>query len=368
MIHHSITTLSPGGGMQTYIKSLLKYRSTNVSDQVIFSLKEVAQSQFELLHVHDQEQLWAVRGECPVIFTLHNHSTYCPSGTKYLEMSQSYCDRNMSTIGCTWGHIVDGCGSRKPQKIFQSLQNSNRELRLIRRLKIPVIAISHYSRQQLIRHGLPSEQVTLLHHGIEIPLTSSAPLTIETHQAQRILFVGRIVPYKGLDWLLRALTQGESSIQLDVAGEGWDRPRVEQLAKQLGVSDRITWHGWCNPEKLDQLYQQCFVVVFPSLWPEPAGLVTLEAYARYRPVIASKLGGIPEYVRSGETGILVEANDSKQLATAITELSTNYPKCKIMGDQGYKWFLEEFTIHDHIKSLQEIYEKTMNYFQLQNTF
>jgi glycosyltransferase involved in cell wall biosynthesis len=59
---------------------------------------------------------------------------------------------------------------------------------------------------------------------------------------------------------------------------------------------------------------------------EPAGLITLEAYARYRPVIASAVGGIPEHLRDGETGILVPINDIKQLAAAITELSTSYEK------------------------------------------
>jgi glycosyltransferase involved in cell wall biosynthesis len=360
MIHHCISTLSAGGGMQTYVKSLLQHHPPNVSDRVLFSIEDVDQSQFDLLHVHDQEQLWAVRGECPVVFTLHNHSTYCPSGTKYLEMSHKCCNRQMSSIGCIWGHLVDGCGSRRPQKIVENLQNSYQELSLIQQLKIPVIAISQYSRQQLIQHGLPPEQVTLLRHGIEIPQSASSPLTLEIHQAQRILFVGRIVPHKGLDWLIKALAQLEPSIQLDIAGEGWDQSRIIQLAKQLGVSDRITWHGWCNSEKLDQLYQQCFAVTFPSVWPEPAGLVTLEAYARHRPVIASHLGGIPEYVRPGETGILVKANDSKQLAIAINELATNYPKSRNMGEQGHEWFLKEFTIENHISQLQYIYEKVVD--------
>lgn len=359
MIHHCISTLSPGGGVQTYIKSLLKYRSPNVSDQVIYSLKEVDQSQFKLLHVHDQEQLWALRGECPAVFTLHNHSTYCPSGTKYLGMSHSGCDRKMSPLGCTWGHLVDGCGTRRPQGIFQDLQNSYRDLNVIQRLKIPVIAISHYSRQQLIRHGLNPEQIVLLHHGVETPQTLSSPLTIEIHQAQRLLFVGRIVPYKGLDWLVKALTQVEPHVQLDIAGEGWDRPRIEQLAKHLGVSDRVTWHGWCNHEKLDWLYQQCFAVVFPSLWHEPAGLVTLEAYARYRPVIASRLGGIPEYILQGKTGILVSANEIKELSAAINELAKNYQKAQNMGQKGHHWLLEKFMLDTHIRCLQNLYEKVI---------
>jgi len=68
---------------------------------------------------------------------------------------------------------------------------------------------------------------------------------------------------------------------------------MEKLVNQLGLNNRVTWHGWCNSERMDVLYQQCFAIIFPSVWPEPAGLITLEAYARYRPVIASKLVEFP---------------------------------------------------------------------------
>jgi glycosyltransferase involved in cell wall biosynthesis len=100
------------------------------------------------------------------------------------------------------------------------------------------------------------------------------------------------------------------------------------------LNERITWHGWCESKKLKTLYQQCFAVIFPSVWPEPAGLITLEAYAHYRPVIGSAVGGIPEYIEPGETGILVPGNDIQKLARAITELDTDYERCFHLGKQG----------------------------------
>ena len=132
------------------------------------------------------------------------------------------------------------------------------------------------------------------------------------------------------------------------------------------MSGRVTWHGWCNGERLEALYHQCFSVIFPSIWPEPAGLVTLEAYAHCRPVIASAVGGIPEHLRHGKTGILVPANDIKKLVAAITELSTNYQKSRQIGEQGHAWFLEEFTLELHVERLQNIYEKTISSFRSKN--
>ena len=358
-IHYSLSGVGCGGGVDTYVKSLLQAQSPNVSPQVITSLKNIDQSQFKLLHVQEQQLVWDITGECPVVYTLHNHSPYCPSGSKYLARSGTGCDRPMSTLGCTWGHLVDGCGSRRPENIIQDFQRSYRELETLKKLRIPVIANSDYVRRQLIRHGLPPEQTVTLHCAIPIPKASTEPLTLETHQNSRVLFAGRIVPEKGLEWLLKALTQVERRVHLDVAGEGWDQPRMERLAKKLGVSDRVTWHGWCEREKMDALYRQCYAMVFPSLWQEPAGLVTLEAYARHRPVIASSLGGIPEYVLDGKTGILIPANDIKNLAAAINELAENYPKARSFGQEGYTLLLERFTMENHVKDLQIIYEKTL---------
>jgi glycosyltransferase involved in cell wall biosynthesis len=363
MIHHcSVVDIRAGGGIETYLSSLLQFPFSDMSNCVLTSLKDLDQSQFKLLHIHGQQLFEELRGECPTIYTLHNHSTYCPSGTKYLATSEAPCDRNMSYLRCTWGHLVDSCGSKRPQNIISNLRDSRHEFDTLKRLKIPIIANSDYVRRQLIENGFPSEQVLTLRCGVAFPQADAQPLIQEIHQNQRILFVGRIVPEKGLSWLLKALKLTDPQIQLDIAGEGRARPQMQKLAKQLGLSDRVTWHGWCNGEKLEALYSQCFSVIFPSIWPEPAGLITLEAHARYRPVIASSVGGIPEYMRHGETGILVAANDAQELSEAITELSSSYRKSRIMGERGHAWVLEEFTIDLHVERLRKLYEKTISNF------
>jgi len=364
LIHHcSLVDLKGGGGIETYLASLLKISQSDVSTQVLKSLNTIDQKQFKLLHVHDYRLLPEISGECPTIFTAHNHITYCPSGTQYLEISKRCCDRNFSYLACSWGHFIDGCGSRRPQNVINNLNTTQQSISTLRQLKIPIIAVSNYIRCQFVKNGIPDNQIVTLHLGISTPINRTEPLNIEDHRKQRILFAGRIVPPKGLEWLLKALTQTESHIHLDIAGDGWDRPRMEQLAQKLGLNDRITWHGWCQPDKLRTLYDQSLAVVFPSVWPEPAGLVTLESYAHYRPIIASAVGGIPEYIQDRETGILVPANDVKGLANAISYLAKNYEVSKLMGQRGHGLFLNKFTIQTHIEGLQEKYASTMLCFQ-----
>jgi len=369
--HCSAVNIQGGGGIETYVASLLGYQAYGAKNSRprldthrISSLKNLDQSQFPLLHVHDPDMLVDVEERCPTVFTLHNHSSYCPSGTKYLAERQIHCDRTMHPLGCAWGHIVDGCGSRRPQNVFQNWWNAALPLTALQKLQIPIIANSNYVRRQMINSGILPQRLITLHCGVKVPPYPTTPLSQKTHQNQRILFVGRIVPYKGITWLIKALAKTNQHIHLDVAGDGWARQDMEKLALDMGLQNRITWHGWCQGEKLAALYQECLAVVFPSLWPEPAGLVTLEAYAHYRPVIASASGGIPEYVQDDKTGILVSPNNVSQLADAIAQLSTNYLKSRLMGELAQAWFQEEFTLDLHIQRLQNIYAKTIAEFKI----
>ena len=365
-IYHCSEVGLSGGGIETYIASLLSRGQQSVSSHVIKSLNNIEQRQFKLLHVHSPEILLQLKGECPAIFTVHNHSIYCPSGTQYLSAQNKICERGYSLIGCTWGKVIDGCGSRRPVRIYNELSGAYFLQETLKSIPITIIANSEYVRQQLIKHGIPAEKTVTLRYGILPSRAKTAPLTQEVHNNNRILFAGRIVPDKGLEWLLKTLLHVDKHVQLDIAGEGWDKPRLEKLAKKLGLTNRIVWHGWCDTDKMNQLYEQCFAVIFPSIWPEPAGLITLEAYARYRPVIASAVGGIPEHVRDGETGILVAGNDIKQLADAINELHSNFHKSRLMGEKGHDLLTQEFTLDAHINKLQIIYEKTIDSFHRRN--
>jgi len=106
-IHYSLCGLGCGGGVDTYVKSLLQAQPPNVSPQVITSLKNIDQSQFKLLHVQEQQLVWDITGECPVVYTLHNHSPYCPSGSKYLAS-----ERNLLRSRYVYSRMHLGSSSR----------------------------------------------------------------------------------------------------------------------------------------------------------------------------------------------------------------------------------------------------------------
>lgn len=139
-----------------------------------------------------------------------------------------------------------------------------------------------------------------------------------------ILFVGRVVPEKGLHVLLRAVSQlSTSDLRVVVAGPAGERREdreyaveLKNLAEGLGKG-RVQWTGAVTDAKLRALYDTADVLVVPSLWPEPAPMVAIEAMAHGCPVIAARVGGIPYLVPDGEAGLLVPPNDPSSLASVI---------------------------------------------------
>ena len=146
------------------------------------------------------------------------------------------------------------------------------------------------------------------------PYASSAPY---------ILGIGRLVPQKGFDILLRAFAKSAiPGWNLLIAGEGPERDSLETLIRDLGLEGRAKLIGRADRAMAVSLFRGCGFFVLPSRM-EPLGIVNLEAMAAGKPVIASRTGGVPEIVLDGETGLLVPAGDQTALAAALARLASD---------------------------------------------
>ncbi len=154
-----------------------------------------------------------------------------------------------------------------------------------------------------------------------------------------ILTVGRwdsAEQYKGADTLIAALPRvlkAAPDASLVLVGDGNDRPRLEQLARDLSVSDRAHFLHGLAPEQLFACYANCDVFALPSSG-EGFGLVFLEAMALAKPVIGGAHGGIPDIVEEGVTGLLVPHGDVEGLARALESLFSDPDRAKEMGARG----------------------------------
>uniref|UniRef100_B8HLJ1 Glycosyl transferase group 1 n=1 Tax=Cyanothece sp. (strain PCC 7425 / ATCC 29141) TaxID=395961 RepID=B8HLJ1_CYAP4 len=307
--------------------------------------------QLDVLHLHSELRLPAVRST-PIVRTIHAHTPYCPSGSRYFKRWQQPCDRQFDLGGCLWGHLVDRCGSIRPANLYAGFQNVWQEKEDLK--PIPLLANSQFVRDQMIRSGYASESI----HVLYLPAPAAAAYSPPPAEGIcRFLYLGRITPEKGWDWLLRSLAQVKVPVQLDVAGLGnaVQEQAFHQLIATLNLQDRVTFHGWVSPSQAIALLQSARALVFPSLWHEPAGLVNLEAAATGRAVIASRVGGIPEYAGQLENALLVEPNDVKGLTQALEQLAGDWHLAVQLGRQGQDR-VEHFSLDGHVKEVLRLYE------------
>jgi len=218
------------------------------------------------------------------------------------------------------------------------------------------IAISQGLAQYLAEtEGFEEAKFEIVHYGIAVdgeavPYGGSEP---------RLVCIGRLIPIKGHLVLLRALAQARArvpDVTLDLAGRGPLEPALKSYARELGLDDAVRFLGFVSP--VQQAIADAAVVVVPSLG-EGFGMVALEAMERARPVIASSVGGLPEIVADGETGLVVPPAEADALAEAIVALAGDLPRARELGIAGRTRALEEFTPERCVARVEALYERAL---------
>jgi len=305
----------------------------------------------DVLHLHRAvDELPDAR--VPTVRTVHGHQGGCPSASRYLSRTGEPCDRAYSIAGCLWGHFVDRCGSVRPKQLTQDFTRIQREIHQAE--QIPTYTVSTFLKDQMRRAGCQADGLRTIHSPAPEVKHSFRPVSRE--DPVRFLFLGRLVPEKGLDWLFRAVPNVEEQIHVEVAGSGRQRGELERLASDLGIRRQVTFHGWVDSDRVPSLMQNARAVVFPSVWHEPAGLTSLEAAAVGRPLIASHVGGIPEYTNEHHA-ILVDVRDRDGLARAMDELASDPDRADRMGRRGRVVAKGGYSMAQFLDRLHDFYER-----------
>lgn len=219
-------------------------------------------------------------------------------------------------------------------KIYQKSAFMNQMLRELLAEANHITACSQHTLNDLEEwYGSPfGAKAGVVYNGID--LSSFAESKPYPHPRPYILGIGRHVPQKGFDVLLKAFAQSvQTSHDLLLAGDGPERGALEQLSAELGLADRVQFVGRADRPLAVSLFQGCSFFVLPSRL-EPQGIVNLEAMAAGKAVLASRVGGVPEIVLENETGLLVPAEDVPALAQAITRLADDDALRQRLGAAG----------------------------------
>jgi len=201
---------------------------------------------------------------------------------------------------------------------------------------------------------------TVLPYGTTVSSTLVQP---QTNDKPRVLFTGRLIERKGLEYLLQAVPSvlQQHDAKFIITGNGDQRPRLEALCSELGLEQAVEFVGFLSKEDLQTEYARCDVWVNPGIvdsWGDAEGLGvgSIEAYNYHKPVIASAVGGIPDTVIDGETGYLVPQKDITALASAICNLLAQPEKARQFGRNGYQFALRTFSWDRIIEKMELLYE------------
>ncbi|MEO7332242.1 MAG: glycosyltransferase family 4 protein, partial [Minicystis sp.] len=235
--------------------------------------------------------------------------------------------------------------------------------RLATRSAERILSISDYTRAQLVKHNdVDTRKVELLPCALD-PFWAAdfvklaGPPAKDATPRPLLLTVARLAAterYKGVDQVIRALPQIAARIpdvRYAVVGDGGDRGRLEALAREVGVADRVEFRGRVSAEELARAYAECALFVMPSA-KEGFGIVFLEAALFGKPSIAGNHGGSPEVVEDGVTGRLVTYEDVSGLATAAIDLLADPERLRAMGVAALHRLEERFTYPTFLRLLR----------------
>jgi glycogen synthase len=194
----------------------------------------------------------------------------------------------------------------------------------------------------------------VIENGIKCP--ALAPISLPTN-SPILLCLGRLVPQKGFDLAVTALAsivERFPQVRLIFAGDGTARQALEQQIAEWGLVDHVEFRGWIAPDEVPALMNGATIVVLPSRW-EGLPSVALQAAMMARPIVATRVGGIPEVVVHQETGLLVEPEDVSALAAAIAFLLVNPEIAVQMGSAGRRRVQEVFSWDKCVGDYKDLY-------------
>lgn len=292
----------------------------------------------------------------PVVQFLHNYRPFSVGGSLYVKGQV----QPEPLRGRYWGEVKEGAwmGSVSRSAVMAVLLKMLHRSRWLNSVHM-WIAISDFMRQRLIEAGaVPAHRITTLHHAWD-----AMPQAPERQDAGYYLFLGRLIGEKGIPTLLQAWDilhhrLGKDTPRLHIAGEG---PLSALVADHARTNPFVCALGQVGGEsKKDQLLR-CRAVVIPSVWWEPLGLVTYEAYDYAKPVLAARSGALEETVRHGDTGLLHLPGDAANLAQDVLDLEGASPTQRAaLGASGRHWLRQETDPSVWLRRFEGIVENIRN--------
>lgn len=312
----------------------------------------------DLVFVHGLEspelEALLIEDRPSALFT-HGYYGACATGSKrYAFPAMRPCSRRFGAA-CLAIHYPRRCGGLSPVTMLADFRRQARRHALLTRYGA-VATASEHMREEMVRHGVDAERA----HSLPMPACAVAPdaqAPPGRPATGRIALLGRLVPEKGGHLLVPALARASVALgrplSLLVAGAGPERARLADLARSQGVNAQFT--GWLEGDALARELRAADLLAAPSIWPEPFGLVGVEAGGVGVPAVGFAVGGIPEWLRAGETGELAPADPPAEgpLADAIVRALRDPLHHQRLREGAWR-FAQAHTPQRHLDALEPV--------------
>jgi glycosyltransferase involved in cell wall biosynthesis len=282
----------------------------------------------------------------PVVCTLHSYELICPNKGSLLKRS-GLC-REVQTLECI-GCARQSYGIVKSFAKYLATRLNRDKLKAVDKF----IAISSFVKETHAKYlGLNDTNIEVIHN-FRDAMSTELPTGITNLPEDFILFVGRLMPDKGINILIEAYRKLSGRTNLVLIG-------ARQYPYNYNSEDGIMVMADARQEVLLEAYRNCRFTVFPSIWQEPFGYVVLEAMMHKKAVIATRIGGLPDIVVDGETGMLVPPGDAESLSRAIKYLLENPEVAENMGHKGYERWQRYFTPEVIVPKVEQLYQSLLD--------
>lgn len=357
-IHQWIVENSAIGDINTLTKLNIAWQSIWSHQTYLQIQKKLQDFQPEIVHVHNTVPLISPsvyvacrHANIPVVHTLHNYKLICPGG--YLYRNGQACEDCIGKPIAT-PSVIHGCyRSSRSQTAVAVAGLTTHNLRKTYKKDVDIyIALSRFARQKFIEGGLPAEKIAVK------PNFVSSDIQQGEHLGRYALFVGKLVQYKGIETILQAWHSLDEDIPLKIVGQG----PLEILLKS-NLPNNVEYLGRLPRDKVIYLMQNASLLIFPSEWYEPFGMVIVEAFATGLPVIASRLAGITEIVKEGYSGWNFKPNDPEDLASTIQLAWSNTTEMKRRGMMARKQYENQYSQEKNYQMTISIYQTAISWHQ-----
>lgn len=281
----------------------------------------------------------------PVIQTLHGPNFFCPTSWGNIKKDSSPCDLGVS-LKC----VTSGCIPAWQYPMMYNMFSKIPEL-------LAKVTLFHCPSKNIenVAHHFGFTNTKIIPLGLRENFTNILPKV--DFKGNKILFIGSLHPVKGLDYLLEAMIKIvdiNPQVKLFIAGRGASEKFYRNKVSDLGLEKNINFLGFVNSSGIIELYKSVDITVVPSIWSEQFGMVGPESLACGVPVIGSNVGGIPEWLKDNERGILVPPRNSEELAEKILYLLSNKKLLATYGKNGHNYINQVHTNEKYKINLLEM--------------